>query len=298
MTVSYSRDGITADLDIFEEFSSWWIERFKNDGGTEAVSNPAYMPARLVNFHRDGVLHEAPRTITGETTPISELVTSLREIGPDSFTVELSDIERGLGLRFAGSFRVGFGSVSGTIRYPKLYTSDRPTTAEVAEYEIERLAALEEFFKRYPLTELNSIEPDFRVFLGHGHGSDWKIIQAAVEAAGYPVVAYESGAIAGETAIKIISDMIRESSAAVIYATPDDTMQDGSKRARQNVIHEIGLAQGALGPLRTVIVQHSDVVMPTNLAGVNVVLHRPSGLGDVLEQITHYLEKARDVSRP
>lgn len=130
-----------------------------------------------------------------------------------------------------------------------------------------------------------------RVFLGHGHGSDWRILEEKMRAAGYEPQAFESSVAAGAVNIFVIDTAMRASSAAVLYLTPDDLTDDGKKRARQNVIHEIGYAQGVLGIGRVVVVQNEEVEMPSNLDGVTVVRVKTGGLFEKLDEVIEYLRK-------
>ena len=50
--------------------------------------------------------------------------------------------------------------------------------------------------------------------------------------------------------------------------TGDDEDADGLRRARENVIHEIGFFQGAYGYTRVVLMHEDGVSMPSNIQGV------------------------------
>ena len=53
--------------------------------------------------------------------------------------------------------------------------------------------------------------------------------------------------------MKALKEMLEGSSVAIIIMTGEDEHTDGSLRARENVIHEIGLFQGKLGFEQTII---------------------------------------------
>lgn len=132
-----------------------------------------------------------------------------------------------------------------------------------------------------------------RVFLGHGHGSDWRILEEKIQAAGFEPQAFESSVAAGAVNIYVIDTAIRGSFAAVLYMTPDDMMGDGSKRARQNVVHEVGFAQGVLGVQNVIVVQNDEVQIPSNIDGVTVVRVKSNGLYDKLDEVIAYLQKIK-----
>jgi hypothetical protein len=309
LTVDLVR-GLGAMLDPATSGLTYSAEPPEDD---EEVEIPPEMAAFIVNSDSPEEEGEAPdfglrghissyqvgsRTYTsrsngGDTIPFSEMIQRLEEIGSGSVEFEI-----GVGpwFNFESDFEIEFSGELGSFGHATLkYRSDGdhlrvgPQQVEISSDRMDRIVAYLDAAPREP-----GFDGEYRVFLGHGHGSDWKTIQQALESAGFRVEAYESGGIAGQTAISIIIDMIHRCSSAVIYMTPDDLLSDGkTHRARQNVVHEIGLAQGILGQLRTVIVQHEDVEMPTNLAGVNVVRHAPSALHDKLAEIVAYVEKSK-----
>jgi predicted nucleotide-binding protein len=144
-----------------------------------------------------------------------------------------------------------------------------------------------------PYIDASAFAVSNNVFLGHGHGDDWRIVRDKLDAAGFDVVAFESTAGAGDNNIDVVDLAMRSCFAAVIFATPDDTMEDGTKRPRQNVIHEIGLAQGILSRKGVVIVQNEECVMPSNLDGVNVTRYKSGALYGKLDEIVDYVAKIK-----
>ena len=80
--------------------------------------------------------------------------------------------------------------------------------------------------------------------------------------------------------------MMRESSFAILVMTGEDETKDGSKRARQNVIHEVGLFQGSLGFNRAIILKENGVEEFSNIAGVQQIRFTKNNIretfGDVL----------------
>jgi hypothetical protein len=80
-----------------------------------------------------------------------------------------------------------------------------------------------------------------------------------------------------------ISDLLAASQStdfAVLLLTPDDIVETRGKTApvaRDNVIFELGLFLGALGPRRVFIVhpRNVDIRLPSDLAGVTALTYRP-----------------------
>ena len=68
--------------------------------------------------------------------------------------------------------------------------------------------------------------------------------------------------------------------------TAEDKTADGGMRARQNVIHEIGLFQGRLGFSRAIVLIEGDTELFSNLQGVHQLRYSPGNIketyGDIL----------------
>lgn len=84
----------------------------------------------------------------------------------------------------------------------------------------------------------------------------------------------------GGTTLTSLLNVVDKSDFAVLVATADDTVTlrgDSYPVARDNVIFELGLFLGALGPERVFIVQPrgQDVKLPSDLAGVTTLTYRP-----------------------
>lgn len=124
--------------------------------------------------------------------------------------------------------------------------------------------------------------PPVRVFVGHGRAPDWRDLQDHLrDKHGYDVVSYEIGARAGHTIRDILTSMLNRSTMAFLVMTGDDQTADGTLRARQNVIHEIGLFQGRLGFDRAIAVVEQDVELFTNLDGIQQLRYPRGNIANV-----------------
>jgi hypothetical protein len=84
-----------------------------------------------------------------------------------------------------------------------------------------------------------------RVFITHGRSNDWREVQSYIE----KDVCLETLELAqepsqGMTIIEKLQAGANSCDSAVIVMTGDDISPDGSSRARENVMHEIGFFQG------------------------------------------------------
>jgi predicted nucleotide-binding protein len=108
-----------------------------------------------------------------------------------------------------------------------------------------------------------------RIFIGHGRSSEWRDLKDHLtDKHSYQVVAYEVGARAGHTIRDILDEMLTESSFALLVMTAEDETGDGQVRARQNVVHELGLFQGRLGFARAIVLAERGVELFSNIDGV------------------------------
>jgi predicted nucleotide-binding protein len=80
--------------------------------------------------------------------------------------------------------------------------------------------------------------------------------------------------------------MLNKASFAVLVMTGEDEAGDGKMRARQNVVHELGLFQGHLGFPRAIVLLEDDTEEFSNLAGVQQIRYAKGNIketfGDVL----------------
>ncbi|AWV06741.1 hypothetical protein C9I47_1023 [Lysobacter maris] len=87
----------------------------------------------------------------------------------------------------------------------------------------------------------------------------------------YEVEAYEVGSRSGHTIRDILTSMIKKSSFAFLVMTGEDETADGRLHARQNVVHEAGLFQGALGFDRAIVMLEDGTEAFTNIDGIQQI---------------------------
>lgn len=153
-------------------------------------------------------------------------------------------------------------------------------TIEAPRAEIPELRALIEDALSRTITKerLEQLAPEQRVFIGHGGNDHWTAVRDYLSAAGYVVEAFEEGDRVGKATLEQVVFMVKSCRAAVLVMNGTDATKDGKNRARQNVIHELGLAQAFLGVEKAIILLESGVEMPSNLAGIT---HIPYAQGSI-----------------
>ena len=131
-----------------------------------------------------------------------------------------------------------------------------------------------EMFRRWIATERKNRRAT-SVFVGHGHKQIWRTVRDFLEdQLGLQVIAYEGEARAGQTIVHILEDMLDQAEFAVLVLTAEDKMANGSRRPRQNVVHEVGYAQGRLGFQRVILLQQEGAEEISNIAGLQYVKFR------------------------
>ena len=125
------------------------------------------------------------------------------------------------------------------------------------------------------------------VFIGHGRSNQWRDLKDHLhEQHGYRVEAYEIGARAGHTIRDILEEMLHKSSFAILVLTGEDKDDVGELRARQNVIHELGLFQGHLGFSKAIVLLEENTQEFSNIHGIQQIRYSRNTIretfGDVL----------------
>lgn len=128
-----------------------------------------------------------------------------------------------------------------------------------------------------------------RMFVGHGRSPIWsRIVSHLKDELGLEdVEAFESESRTSEHIVDILNQFLDNCDAAVIVMTADERTSDGSGRARQNVIHEIGLFQGRRGFNRVILLQQTGTEDFSNIAGLQTVR-----FNDRVEEAFYDLDRA------
>lgn len=155
-----------------------------------------------------------------------------------------------------------------------------------AIYEFNRMfigylaTALEDIMNANPELETGNLEKvkGNKVFIIHGHDELLKKdVQLLLIRAGVSNVVLHEQPDKGRTIIDKLVEESKESNFAIALLSPDDILMDGSSRARQNVILEIGYFMGKLGKERVRLVVRNTVEIPSDLQGIIYEKHDESG---------------------
>jgi len=129
------------------------------------------------------------------------------------------------------------------------------------------------------------------IFIGHGGSEQWKELKDQLhEKHKYEVEFYEIGARAGHAIRDILEEMLGKSSFAILVMTAEDKIEDGKMRARQNVVHELGLFQGKLGFTKAIVLLEEGTEEFSNIHGINQIIY---GKGNIKETFGEVLATLR-----
>lgn len=111
-----------------------------------------------------------------------------------------------------------------------------------------------------------------KVFLGHGRDLLWSKVERWLEKdKGMPVEAWESESHTGEQVVQVLERILDSCTFAVLVVTGEDATASGTLRARQNVIHEIGLFQGKLGFKKVALLEQDGTESFSNIDGLQTI---------------------------
>lgn len=120
-------------------------------------------------------------------------------------------------------------------------------------------------------TKATSAKPNL-VFLGHGRSPLWMKVERHLEKErGLTVQAWESESRTGVHVVEVLDGLMNSCTFGVLVVTAEDGTPSGTVRARQNVIHEIGLFQGKLGFKKVALLEQERVESFSNIDGLQTI---------------------------
>jgi predicted nucleotide-binding protein len=107
------------------------------------------------------------------------------------------------------------------------------------------------------------------VFIIHGHDEEMKkAVQLFLSRAGLKDIVLHEQPDLNRTVIEKLIEEGRPAAYVIALLSPDDVQADGTVRARQNVVLEIGYFIGKLGREKVRLLRKGDVVIPSDLQGI------------------------------
>jgi len=122
---------------------------------------------------------------------------------------------------------------------------------------------------------LGAVNGGSRIFLGHGRNPVWSRIYTFIQdELHFQVEAFETESHISSHIVDALTGFLDRCDVAVIIMAGDDFTSEGNMRARQNVIHEIGIFQGRHGFERVIVFQEDGVEGFSNISGLQTVRYK------------------------
>ncbi|SHH16207.1 TIR domain-containing protein [Desulfosporosinus lacus] len=187
---------------------------------------------------------------------------------------------------------------------PQQISDSDPTVKEIKEL-VTRMGNMEQsdFEALFPIQQRRQqIVPDTKstspcIFVGHGRSKLWARARLFLQdELGLPTVSYESESHAGESIVPVLERMLIQASFAILILTAEDETADGTKRARQNVIHEAGLFQGRLGFKKAILLKQEGIENFTNVDGLQYIGFHGDQIEQAFYDLTRVLKREGEIS--
>ena len=131
-----------------------------------------------------------------------------------------------------------------------------------------------------------------RVFIGHGHSMLWRTLKDFLEdRLGLEVDEFSRVPTAGVPTTERLRGMLDGAGFAFLMMTGEDELADGNLRARENVVHEVGLFQGKLGFEKAIILLEDGCEEFSNIAGLGQIRFSKGNIEGKFEEIRRVLER-------
>lgn len=175
-----------------------------------------------------------------------------------------------------------------------IYTIAQQKKSKEANALEERFKAIEEQIKNMNLNKSSQTEEENCIFIGHGRNKIWARVNSFLgDEMKLKTEYFERNSQTGKSVITALESCLEKATFAVIIMTAEDETNQGTQRARQNVIHEIGLFQGKLGFDKVAILLQDGVEEFSNIAGLQYIPFT----SDKIEQTFYELEKMLERER-
>lgn len=131
-----------------------------------------------------------------------------------------------------------------------------------------------------------------KIFIGHGHSPLWRELKDFLsERLGLSWDEFNREAVAGFTTFERLSLMLSDAKFAFLILTAEDEHLDQSLHARENVVHEVGLFQGRLGPKKAIILLEEGCKEFSNIVGLSQIRFPKGYISAAFEEIRRVLER-------
>nr|MBN2276370.1 nucleotide-binding protein [candidate division Zixibacteria bacterium] len=156
---------------------------------------------------------------------------------------------------------------------------------------------LHKYMEMQDLLELANISQGKRIFIGHGQSPLWRELQNFIQNRLHlDWDEFNREPAAGLATTERLSSMLNAAGFALLVLTAEDVFHDKTIRARQNVVHELGLFQGKLNFRKAIIILEDGCEEFSNITGL-VQIRFPKGkIEAAFDDIRRVLERERVIN--
>jgi hypothetical protein len=130
------------------------------------------------------------------------------------------------------------------------------------------------------------------IFIGHGRSPVWRELRDFIrDRLNLPVDEFNSVPVAGVTTAARLTEMLAAAAFAFLVLTAEDEQADGQMRARENVVHEVGLFQGRLGFTKAIVLLEEGCQEFSNIHGLGQIRFPKGNISAKFEEIRAVLER-------
>jgi len=133
---------------------------------------------------------------------------------------------------------------------------------------------------------------DGKIFIGHGHSSVWRELKDFIQdRLKLDWDEFNREPVAGFSTKERLEQMLDDACFAFLVMTAEDEYADGTKHARENVIHEAGLFQGRLTFQRAIILLEEGCAEFSNFHGIGQLRFPRGNIKAVFDDVRQTLER-------
>lgn len=143
-------------------------------------------------------------------------------------------------------------------------------------------------------------EVEFTVFIIHGHSEEWRKVERYIkDELGFNAIVMKES-YSGKLILNKFRDAVSEADCAIAIMSPDDKLENGNFRARQNVLYELGYCQGVFDyyygddydfePVIVIKEKSIDFKEASDLLGLEVLNYTHNNIESTIHHISKALE--------
>jgi predicted nucleotide-binding protein len=167
----------------------------------------------------------------------------------------------------------------------------------VSDRALDSIGHLLSYVRDFAIRKPRSIPTS--VFIGHGRRKDWqKVRDHLTKTHGLHVDEFNVSPSAGVTTVERLAQMLGSACFAILVMTAEDWERGGKRKARQNVVHEIGLFQGRLGFQRAIILKEKGAEEFSNIKGLTYISFKKAKIAEAFAEIDRALVRERVIAAP